>query len=82
MVEGILLVNLDPPYVSFVEKAAGLSDGKRMRGALRNCTVSEMRQMLLDLGAITPQQHWPLKDCTISLPVSYSSATLHKLGLE
>jgi hypothetical protein len=78
MVEGILVVNLDPPYVGFVQK----NDKSKMRGKLKNCTVPELRQMLLDLGAISPQQQWPPKDCTIRLPGKYSSAALEKLGLE
>ena len=83
MVEGILVVNLDPPYVGFVQKESKTpGDNKRLKGSLKTCTVPELRQMLLDLGAITPQQPWPPRDCTISLPGSYSAAVLAKVGLD
>jgi hypothetical protein len=83
MVEGILVVNLDPPYVGFVQNDdKQASDHKRLRGALRNCTLPELRQMLLELGAISPQQQWPPRDCTIRVPGSFSAATLAKVGLE
>jgi hypothetical protein len=83
MVEGILVVNLDPPYVGFVvqqqNKQAG--ENKRLHGALKNCTLNELRQMLLELGAISPQQQWP-DDCPVHFPGSYSEAALEKIGLE
>lgn len=81
MVEGILVVNLDPPYIGFVQKQ-DKSQGKRLAGALKNCTANEIRQTLLELGAITPQQQWPPRECTIRVPGSYSLAVLAKLGLE
>jgi len=80
MVEGILVVNLDPPYVGFVQKQDKQGD-KKMRGALKNCSLQELRQTLLELGAITPQQQWPPRDCTIRFPGVFSSEALHRVGL-
>lgn len=84
MVEGTLVVNLDPPYVSFVEhEAAKAGVEKRRRStAFKHCTIQELRLMLIELGAIVPHQHWPPRDCMVRLPGSYSQATLDKLGLE
>lgn len=83
MLEGILVVNLDPPYVGFVKKHGNQSgDDKRMHGSLRNCSLPELRQMLIELGAISPQQQWPPRDYMIRLPGSFSEATLAKIGLD
>jgi len=82
MVEGILVVNLDPPYVGFVSQQGEVAgENKRMRGALKNCTLAELRQTLLELGAISAQQQWPPQDCTIRVPGSYSDDALARVGL-
>lgn len=86
MVEGILVVNLDPPYIGFVSKNSAKSpkspsESKRLKGSLKSCSSEELRQMLIELGAITQQQHWPPKDCTMRVPGSYPSALLEKMGL-
>lgn len=82
MVEGILVVNLDPPYIGFVKKEsmAG-AESKRLRGALKNCTANELRQLLIELGAITDKQQWPPRDCTMRVPGTYPAAILAKMGL-
>lgn len=83
MVEGTLVVNLDPPYVSFVEHGAKTgAELRRRKTAFNHCTIQELRMMLIELGAIVPYQHWPPKDCMMRLPGSYSKDTLDKLGLE
>jgi hypothetical protein len=83
MVEGILLVNLDPPYVGFVvQQTKAPGENKRLRGALKNCSLIELRAMLLELGAITPQQQWPPGDTSLQVPGSYSAATLERMGLD
>lgn len=84
MVEGILVVNLDPPYVSFVEQQdkTGTDQRKRKPAAVRHCTIQELRLMLLELGAIVPYQQWPPREYTIHMPGTYSQATLDKLGFE
>ncbi|MBX9570638.1 MAG: hypothetical protein K2X77_17230 [Candidatus Obscuribacterales bacterium] len=84
MVEGTLVVNLDPPYVSFVEHEGVKTGAERRRRAtaFKHCTIQELRMMLIDLGAIVPYQHWPPRDCMMRLPGTYSQATLDKLGLE
>lgn len=78
MVEGILVVNLDPPYLGFEDA----SDTKHARGALKNCSsLTELRQMLIELGVISAQQPWPPRDCAIRVSGSFSQTTLNKLGL-
>lgn len=85
MVEGTLVVNLDPPYVSFVERngeGTTPSPDRKRNTLTKQCTIQELRNMLIDLGAILPYQQWPPRDCMMRLPGSFSQATLRKLGLE
>jgi hypothetical protein len=83
MVEGILVVNLDPPYLGFVfpQKQSGC-ETKRWRGALKNCSEGELKQMLLDLKAISPSCQWPPAASTVQVPGNYPEAVLARIGLE
>lgn len=80
MVDGILVVNLDPPYVGFVQNEKP-GDNRRKFGTMKDCTLSELRATLIELGAITSQQQWPPKDCAIRVPGTFSDAALIKAGL-
>ena len=84
MVEGILVVNLDPPYVSFVKQETASNPGQKRRNAaaVKHCTIQELRKMLIDVGAIMPYQQWPPRDYLVRLPGSFSQDTIDKLGLE
>lgn len=81
MVEGILVVNLDPPYVGFVQNEKKPGDGRKMRGAVKNCSLIELRQTLIELGAISANQQWPPRDCAIRVPGTFSDDALAKAGL-
>ena len=76
MIEGILTVNLDPPYCSFHSHTTGFH---YIRSA--ECTVDEIRAILLELGAISSSQHWPMKECFVRLTGRFSEAQLGELGL-
>ena len=76
MIEGILTVNLDPPYCSFHSHTTGFH---YLRSA--ECTVDEIRAILLELGAISSGQNWPMKECFVRLTGKFSEAQLAELGL-
>ena len=76
MIEGILTVNLDPPYCGFHSHETGFS---YLRSA--ECTVEEIRAILIELGAISPSQHWPMQECFVRLTGTFSEVQLAKLGL-
>lgn len=70
MVEGVLTINLEPPYISFHSSQAEL-------GCSRSCTQEEIRDILSDMDA----RQWPLKDCLIRLSTNFSEARLASLRL-
>jgi hypothetical protein len=76
MIEGILTVNLDPPYCSFHSHETGFS---YLRSA--ECTVEEIRVILIELGAISSSQHWPMQECFVRLTGTFSEVQLTNLGL-
>ncbi len=83
MVEGILVVNLDPPYLGFVQKLKKDPGLKKFpQASFKNCTLKEVHDVLLDLGVISTQQHWPPRDCMIRIPTSLPASTLKKYGLQ
>lgn len=73
MVQGTLSVNLEPPYIGLKAEHA--------REIRRSCTVEEIKKILLALKIITPQQHWPPKDCVMRLPGQFPGAVLARFGL-
>lgn len=76
MIEGILTVNLDPPYCSFHSHLTGFN---YLRSA--ECTVEEIRAILLELGAISSGQNWPMQECFVRLTGTFSEGQLANLGL-
>lgn len=73
MIEGLLQINLDPPYMAF-HSLNNDSCGK-------SCTVEDVRVLLVDLNAIPPGQHWPLREFTMRLAGRFANETLQKFGL-
>lgn len=73
MVEGILTINVNPPYVVFCPK-----EGK---SSIRECTAEHIRAVLADLAADVHFQHWPVKECVIRLQGNFSRDKLEKFGL-
>ncbi len=68
-IDGVLTINLEPPYFSFQD----------LTGAVyaRNCTREEVRDALDELGNL----NWPLEDCVVRLPGQYNLSRLNKLQL-
>lgn len=82
MIEGILVINLDPPYMGFFEKDdAKLAGDLPSRMLWRDCSLYELRDLLIDLEAITAPQAWPPRECILRLPVLLPRAKLVKHGL-
>jgi hypothetical protein len=81
MIEGILLVNLDPPYIGFSEASQGSQKADSRVDVWRHCSVAEIKELLIDLEAILPDQPWPPRECVLRLQVSWSKEELTRLCL-
>lgn len=59
MIQGILVINLDPPYVGFSQNSA--LHGTAIAGVdtWRHCTIDQIKNQVIDLNALTPLQQWP-----------------------
>jgi hypothetical protein len=68
MMEGILTINLDPPYISLE------SEGTQSQ---RTFSLDQIRSILEELGV----QRWPLRDCLIRLQGEFSFESLQRIGL-
>lgn len=73
MIEGLLQINLDPPYIAFDSQDNGCS--------ARSCTTEDIRALLIALNALGPGRHWPLCDFTMRLAGQFDSKTLQQFGL-
>jgi hypothetical protein len=73
MVEGQLILNLEPPYVAFHSTAGG--------EILRSCEAIDIQAALIHLGANGHQLCWPLEECVVILSGDFSCAQLELLGL-
>ena len=76
MIEGLLTVNLEPPYLSF----QSLED-LTAKSCLRYCTAEDVKSALANLCAFQYFQHWPLKECIIRVEGSFSREKLAHFGL-
>lgn len=74
MVEGILCINMNPPYVSF----APSSSNSVLR---RDCSVDEVLAILREVSSIHPSEEFSPKDFTIVQPTTLSYKTLARFGL-
>lgn len=74
MIEGVLTVNLDPPYLQFH------GDNRSVDGCLRECTTEELRAALGELAECSIM-HWPLQDCVIRLRGMFPIVKLSLFGL-
>jgi hypothetical protein len=68
MLEGILTINLDPPYICLE------SEGNQRQRAFSS---EQIRCILEELGI----SRWPLRDCLIRLKGEFSFEALQKIGL-
>ncbi|MBS2009228.1 MAG: hypothetical protein JST01_19395 [Cyanobacteria bacterium SZAS TMP-1] len=81
MIEGTLQINLDPPYIAFSELPKESLDPAAKMTIVRPSSVEEIRELLLELGAITPDQAWPPRECILRFPVALSRANLRRFNL-
>jgi hypothetical protein len=83
MIEGTLVVNLDPPYMDFLPNT---STETKDNSACENCTwhyctIEQIREFLVELGLIYKAQQWPPREYILRLPVRLPIRSLAKLGL-
>lgn len=82
MIEGTLLINLDPPYMAFTPKVSGQSINGGASDNIRcDCTQAQIKDLLVELDVISPYQQWPLRECILRLPVVLPAKILAKHGL-
>jgi hypothetical protein len=81
MIEGILLVNLDPPYIGFSQASQDAQPSATRIDVWRDCSVDEIRLLLIDLNAFSPDQSWPPQECVLRLPINWTKAELTRLNL-
>lgn len=81
IIQGVLVVNLEPAYIGFSHNS---DDQKRSSSAeytWRDCSVEEIRELLIELGVIAPNQSWSPGECIMRLPMELSVATLKRLRI-
>ncbi|MBX9770767.1 MAG: hypothetical protein K2X29_05320 [Candidatus Obscuribacterales bacterium] len=81
MIRGILTINLDPPYVGFLPDPHIQPASSLPIHSWHHCTVDEIRNLLMDAEAISPEHSWPPRECILHLPIVLSKTTLAKHGL-
>ncbi len=74
MIEGVLTINLDPPYLQFQGGDTSID------GCLRECTTEEVRAALHELGQVCTRA-WPLHECVIRLRGKFPIVKLSMFGL-
>lgn len=72
MIDGKLLVTLDPSWASFS------SENSRGR---KNFTLEELHALLADLGLLVPGQSWPPREYMFNLTGHFPKKILAKHGL-
>lgn len=81
MLEGMLVVNTDPPYIGFYPKLGAETGNTAQSGVWRYCTHEQIKDLLLDLHVISVTDRWPLRECILRLPITCSRAHLVTHGL-
>jgi len=72
MIDGTLMINLNPPWAGFSSESDKIS---------KNFTVDELRALLIELGGLLPEQVWPPGEYMLNMPGRFSRDTLTKFGL-
>lgn len=76
LIEGMLIVNLDPPYIGFTQsKPVELSERPFKMSV--PCSADDIRRLLLNLDVIDQFQNWPPRECVLLLQSSLPVAALH-----
>lgn len=81
MIEGILLINLDPPYIAFSQAPQSSQNSDSKIDEWRPCSVDEIRQLLIELDAILPHHPWPPQEIVLRLPITLPKSELARLSL-
>lgn len=81
MLKGLLVVNLDPPYIGFLPEARAEASSSSQSDVWCYCTHEQIRDLLLDLHVMSVHDRWPLRECILRLPITWSRANLAKHGL-
>lgn len=78
MIDGILIINLEPTYIGFSRKPTGVA----ARHSLRYCSKNEIKQLLMKLEVLPEEEsHWEPEECFAVLPCNLSEERLTEMGL-
>ena len=72
MIDGILVINLDPPYAGFSSESGQF---------WKDCTVDELNALLIEIKGFMPGTSWPPREYVLRLPGHFSKDALAKFGL-
>lgn len=81
MIEGILLINLEPSYMGFFPKPGNALTCCTDTDSWCYCTQDQIKALLLDLEILLPHQNWPPREYILRLPVTLPRTKLAKHGL-
>jgi len=84
MIEGTLLVNLDPPFMAFQPRRCGQSIDRAVdiETEIRcDCTQAQIKDFLVELEVISVTQAWPPRECIMRLATKLPVRILLKHGL-
>ena len=78
MTHGFLVINLDPAFIRFSPSGHRTEAQSPCADSWLHCTVDEIRDLLIELGAITPYQAWPPRECIMRFSVELPPAALSR----
>lgn len=81
MIEGTLVINLDPPYIGFFPNRQSQPMLCPEADSWSYCTQQQIKELLIDLDVIQANQHWPPRECILRLPIALPKVKLAKHGL-
>jgi len=81
MIKGMLLINIDPPYVSFSQSSVDSAGNGPGYKALQHCSLEEIKTLLVRLDALLPDQSWPPQECILRLPIVCTKSELSRFSL-
>lgn len=73
MIDGLLVINLDPPYAAFRTE--------RDVEHWKDCTTDELRDFLIAIEALSPDQTWPPREYVLRVFGKFDAKTLAILGI-
>jgi len=81
MIEGMLVINLEPPYIGFSESSDAAAGSGSPSYEWRHCSQDDIRDLLIELGVISTTQSWPPRECLLRLTLPVPKKALKRLGL-